>query len=215
MSGVFCHKNGKKKLVPGSISTVPSKDRQLNRKTFNLLREADWGELGKRLLAFAEWRARYYWWRHGKGIVLAKGWTPEDVVQEVIIKTLSGERNWDPQKGHLEPWLRDQVKSVMDALVRSAAHKREVIRIDHHLNAANDDTMKTLIPEETLANPETAGPEELVLDQESTELIEQQAASIFQAVDGESELEAILFAIMVVSQNHGFFLLISVSPLGR
>ena len=70
------------------------------------------------------WLTANYRWRYGNNFELAVGVTVEDIVHEVIEKTMNGTRQWDPDKGELLPWLRDQVKSVMGNLVRSAAHRR-------------------------------------------------------------------------------------------
>lgn len=94
-------------------------------EVFREMEAQDWGKVFKRVLFHAECRARKYYWRTGRGFDLAKGWTPEDVVQHVIEKTINGERRWNPKKGPLVPWLRDQVNSVIDALWKSEAGKYE------------------------------------------------------------------------------------------
>ena len=70
---------------------------------------------------------KLYHWQSGRHIDFAPGCTPEDVVQRVIERTLSGARHWDPAKGPLVPWLKDQVKSVIDALTKSAPSRHEVL----------------------------------------------------------------------------------------
>lgn len=96
---------------------------------FRHFREADWEAIGKRLLAHAIARASYYHWRDGAEVQLAVGQTLEDIVQDVIYRTISGQRRWDPAKGALEPWLLDQVNSLMDHLAKSAANKYETHRL--------------------------------------------------------------------------------------
>jgi DNA-directed RNA polymerase specialized sigma24 family protein len=169
----------------------------LDPKTFKLLQEADWGAIGKELLAFAEWRAGNYRWRHGGNLELAEGKTPEDVVQEVIVKTLSGDRRWDPDKGPLVPWLKDQVRSILDALAKSAAHRYEITIPDGEEEEGSSDRIEYRASKiDILATVGSSGPEELVLEMEAREHKEQEVGALFQAVSGESELEEVLEAIM-------------------
>jgi DNA-directed RNA polymerase specialized sigma24 family protein len=137
----------------------------LDNRVREIINNADWGVIGKALVAFAEYRVQNYSWRSGSNQVLPLGKTPEDIAQEVILKTISGERTFDPEKGELLPWSKDQVKSIVDALARSAAHRKEVRLED--INRDNDvhpptSSQRELVslepsPEQHLINSERAG----------------------------------------------------------
>lgn len=106
---------------------------------FNRLQQADWNSIYRKLAAYAVHQARIYRWRGMSGNLesnseLIGGVSCEDIVQEVIIKTLQGKRKWDPDKGELEPWLFDQIKSEMNHLVTSSTHVRERISISEELD---------------------------------------------------------------------------------
>jgi len=103
---------------------------ELDRAIYERLQEADWATLQSQLLACATWQARGYGWHRGDDLELAAGNTVEDVVQEVVMKTLSGTRQWNPARGPLLPWLQAQSRSILDALAKSASHHREVSTLD-------------------------------------------------------------------------------------
>jgi DNA-directed RNA polymerase specialized sigma24 family protein len=145
----------------------------------------DWSAVGKDLLAFAEWRARNYQW--GSSGNLAAGPSLEDVVQRVIEKTISGERRWDPAKGPLVPWLKDQMKSVMDALTNAAVRR-------HETQAPEMDSLEEFV--EGPVASQSLSPEGILLDKEAAAQMAERADALFQAVNGEPELEAVMNAIL-------------------
>lgn len=152
----------------------------MNQETRKLLQKADWGAIRRELLTHATWRARSYQWNRGGNLELAEGYTVEDVVQEVIVKALSGIRRWDPDKGQLLHWLQAQSRSVIDALAKSAPHRREVD-----------------LPElEGLAASQFPDLLEIVLEEETAAQNRQKAEALLQAVDGEPELREVLQIIL-------------------
>jgi len=126
------------------------------------------------------WRARSYQWHRGGNLDLAEGYTVEDVVQEAIAKALSGIRRWNPERGQLLPWLQAQSRSIIDALVRSASHRREV----------------SILETESLANAQSPNPLEIVMEEEAEAQTRQKVEALFNAVDGAPELREVLEAIM-------------------
>ena len=144
---------------------------------FKELSEADWGAIGAELLAFAAWRARNYRWAAGRRIDFAPGIALDDVVQRVIEKTLSGERRWDPQRGPLIPWLKDQVKSILDALAQSASSRYEMLPPGDNNEVEKRDAMQ-------------------VPDPEKNALVKARIDALFGAVSDEPELEEIVEAII-------------------
>jgi RNA polymerase sigma factor (sigma-70 family) len=158
---------------------IPKRSAVLDPGTLKLLQEANWSVIYKDLLAYATWRARSYRWNRGRNLDLAKGYTVEDVVQEVILKMLSGIRKWDPEKGQLLPWLQTQCRSVIDALVKSAGHRREVNNLEMESFAKH-----------------SPDPLEVVLEEEAKTQIHQKVKALFQAVNEEPELREVLQAIV-------------------
>jgi hypothetical protein len=152
-------------------------------------------------LAFALWWAHRYRWRSGSSEILPKGNELGDIVQHVIAQTIGRERKWDPEKGELLPWLKDQVKSVIDALAKSASHRRES-SID-----GGDDEDSFSEPEEYIAhmvdpsdNLDRLTPEEILIDKEIDEERKETAlykySALFYAVEGDAELEEVLDAVI-------------------
>ncbi len=145
-----------------------------------LLQEADWETIRRELLAHSTWRARGYRWRRKGDLELAEGYTVEDIVHEVIAKTWSGIRRWDPARGELLPWLQAQSRSILDALARSAPHRREVRVLDL----------------EELAVVYASDPLEILLKQEAWTQKKQRVEQLLQAVEGEPELDQVIRLII-------------------
>lgn len=102
-----------------------------------------------------------------------------------------GKRKWDPSKGPLRPWLKDQVKSVIDALDQSAPHRREVGFSEDEGRESFDNKR-----EASFITAQTSNPEEIVLKKEASEQAERKINDLFQAVSGEADLEEVLEAIL-------------------
>lgn len=172
-----------------------------NSYIFRRLQEADWEAISKELLAFAKWRADRYHWRSGSAYILPDGYELCDIVQHVIEKTINGDRKWDPDKGELLPWLKDQVKSVIDALANSAPHRREVyfsdIEEESDLTDQEELVAQQIDPSE---NQDRLTPEEVLLETESEEerrkIVLFKYSALFYAVEGDEELEAVIDAVI-------------------
>lgn len=166
-------------------------------ETFKQLHSTDWSSVGKRLLAFTLWRIRNYTWSADKSSNLTQGTTAQDIVQKVITKTISGERKWNPEEGPLEPWLKDQVKSVVDALYNSAPNLHE---ISVSSGSSEDDSDDSTLPSQPgiddFASPPSTNPANILLKKESTEWAAQRINALFAAVSGEPELQQVLSAMM-------------------
>ena len=92
---------------------------RMDGETLRRLREADWGDIGIRLTAYATWKARNYHWRTQRAGALAAGQTPEDIAREAIARVLEGTRVWEPARGALLPFLQGVVDSLMSHLAAS------------------------------------------------------------------------------------------------
>jgi len=180
---------------------VKTRERRLSSEVFNQLQQADWGSIGKELLAFAQWWAERYQWRSGGTHLLAKGETLHDVVQDVILKAIAGQRNWDPGKGPLLPWLKDQVKSEIDALAKSAPHTREVaFPQDQKGELLTDDIEYPVFEDGVFSGATSPDPELASIAEEEDLYAKQKAQALFEAVDGESDLEEVVDAIVAGCQ---------------
>lgn len=165
----------------------------LDPETYRLLYEQDWDAIGKELVAFAVFWARNYKWRRGETWELAAGETVADIVQEVIVKTIEGRRKWDPHKGALVPWLKDQVKSEIDHLCHSRPHKYEVPIPENEDGEELADRVVHCASRRSNLDPTLIrDPEEIILKQEE---IKQREDALFQAADGDPQLEEILDVI--------------------
>ena len=151
------------------------------------------GESGRHvltaLLAHALNLARNYTWRGLRGIgseegELAKGKSCLDVVQDVIVDTLRGTRGWDPQKGELLPWLKDQVRSEMSHLVESREHKYERHSLDGKSSPASDQIEYRPISHGAIP----VEPEAALLAAEEEKAIHQRIDTLLEVVSDEPEL---------------------------
>jgi DNA-directed RNA polymerase specialized sigma24 family protein len=169
----------------------------LTPETFQQLKETDWSTVGQELLAFTIQRIQNYRWGTYSWQELPKGKTPEDIVQHIIEKTLMDERHWDSHKGPLVPWLKDQVKSVVDALYHSAARRRE-IPAPIFADETDSDDLRTSqrLALDNFASPTDADPENLLLEKEEAEWAAERVNALFAAVAGEPELQQVLSAIL-------------------
>lgn len=151
-------------------------------------------------MAFALWRADRYRWRSGSADTLPNGYEVRDIVQHVIEKTINGDRKWDPDKGELLPWLKDQVKSVIDAMANSASHRWEAYFSDDDENGLTEQEEFTAQQIDPSENLDRLTPEEVILDKESDEERREKAlikyAAIFYAIEGDEELEEVLDAVI-------------------
>jgi DNA-directed RNA polymerase specialized sigma24 family protein len=162
----------------------------LDPKTFELLQKQDWDTIGRELVGFAVFWARNYHWRHGGPWELAAGETVEDIVQKVIVKTIEGKRNWDPHKGPLVPWLRDQVRSEIDHLCYSRAHRYEVpIPKSEDGEELTDVLVDYASQQDTFGDTLVQDPEQIILRKEA---IQRGEDALFQAAGGDPELEEVL-----------------------
>lgn len=160
-------------------------------RVHSLLRQQDWGRIGSVLLAYTISRAGMYSWRSGGPHELVGHTTAQDVVSEVITKTLDGRRCWDPQRGQLVPWLKQQIDSELDHLARSASHRHErsmVTEVGGQDGAADDGLRQT-----DYADSEVLEPENLLLRQEQLSL---DFGTLAKAVGDDAGLNEMVMAML-------------------
>jgi DNA-directed RNA polymerase specialized sigma24 family protein len=169
----------------------------LNAKKKQLLLEFPWGEHFPKLVAFAEWCIQGKQWNSG---LLPMGHTAESIVQDVITKTFSEERNWDPEKGDLLKWLKYVIRSEISHLSESIANKVEV-PLDQ--SEENDSPADGSVVEQRQPSSHrlmTGSPEEVVIaaETEAEKMAEAQSKidALLEASSGHPELEEIVYAIV-------------------
>jgi len=167
----------------------------LDDSTFQQLQQQDWHKINNELILHTAYIAKSYSWQSGGTAELAKGSTLKDIVQHVIEKTLNGDRKWDPDKGPLMPWLKDQVNSVVDALYKSATNRREVRLREDESSTDILERGPTQASHLLFADTQVT-PEELLLAEEDALLVKQQVDFILDLVSNKPELEDVVLAIL-------------------
>lgn len=131
---------------------------------------------------------------------MPKGNEIEDVVQNIILQTISGERNWDPDKGELLPWLKDQVKSTIDALAKSASNRKETFLTEETDSGLTDHEEKIALEYDLSNSQDRLSSEKIILareeDKEVREIAQRKVTALFKSIDSDAELEEILEAVM-------------------
>lgn len=169
----------------------------MNEKKKQLLKDFPWDEHYPRLVAFAEWLIQG---KHWNSDTLPKGQTAESIVRDVIEKTFSEKRNWDPERGDLLTWLKWVIKSEVSHLAESAANRVEV-RLDQP--GENDSPADgSDVKRRQLSSPRimVGSPEEMVMDAEieAEKMADAQSKidALLEASSGHPELEEIVYAIV-------------------
>lgn len=169
----------------------------MNAKKKQLLIEFPWEEHYPRLIAFTEWVIQGKQWNSN---VLPKGQTAESVVRDVIAKTFSEERNWDPERGELLTWLKWVIRSEVSHLAESAANMVEVRLSQAGENDSQDDSSDIERRQPSPQRLHVGSPEEMVTDTETetekTEAARQKINALLEACSGKPELEEIIYAIV-------------------
>ncbi len=111
-------------------------------------------------------------------------------------KTLSGERKWDPKQGSLLPWLKNQIKSVMDAWIKRESGKHEISfgddeNEDDEINEGRTSSVKM----ENTVDANSPQPETALLEKETAIAQSKVINRVFQAISGDTELEELFDAI--------------------
>ena len=161
---------------------------------FQNLTGDEWSNLHRDLLAYVINLVRNKYWRHG---ILPKGYTEQDIVQDIYLKTLTGERSWDPEVVNLRTFLMGQVRSIVSHLFEWKEYKHE-----SHIDSPDDDLIEIIDKvnhsraEE--GNPYTRSPGELLLLAEQKEerdyVAKKKVDAILEACGEEPDLAAVFEA---------------------
>lgn len=169
----------------------------MNSKKKQLLTDFPWEDHYPRLVAFADWIIQG---KHWNSDLLPKGQTAESIVQAVITKTFSEERNWDPERGDLLIWLKWVIRSEISHLAESASNKVEVHLdpIGEDESLAGDPNFKPYQPRSQKLCSKSS--EELVMaaetDAEKVVAARSKIDALLEACSGKPELEKIVYAIV-------------------
>ena len=162
----------------------------MNSSTQRVLEAADWNQIGRKLTAFAQGLLNIHTWRTGDAVNVADGREALDFAQEAIEK-LSG---FDADRGELLPYLKAIVRRSISNLSKSAENRHEIsIRpgIDEDGNVEevqeyidrHQDPEAVPSPEDILSKPD------------------ERVTALFEAVDGDAALTALLDAVMQTGET--------------
>lgn len=165
----------------------------LDAHIFKQLQEVDWDTIFKHLHAFTRYWLRRCGANTDPTCVIAKGMSIDDLVYSVVGKTVDGTRRWDPEKGDLLPWLKDQIKSEVDALLKSKARRFEVGMPDENQEEADHTLNSLMIEDGILHNRRPETPEEALIRSEN---IKENADLLLEMSAQDPELEVIWEAVM-------------------
>ncbi len=169
----------------------------MNAKKKQLLVDFPWEEHYPRLVAYTEWLIQGERWNSD---TLPQGQSAESIVRDVIEKTFTEKRNWDPDRGELLMWLKWVIKSEVNHLAESAANRVEV-----RLDQAGENDRYTDDPDverrQLSLNQRIIGsPEEMVVDAEimaeKTAESKEKIDALLGASSSHQDLEDIVYAII-------------------
>jgi len=159
----------------------------LDKKVRDLIETLDWKRISLQLEEYALYKARRLYWKSGYRD-LPQGKTPEDIAHEAIEKTLSGERNWNPEKNpDILSFLKSVVDSLISHLVKSPNHKRLQPLPEDEDGNIREDIIQEWNPNISL------NPEEQVLEKEREDRI---VGLMFELADRDPDLKLIIDAMM-------------------
>ena len=162
-----------------------------------LLRNADWGDIFKKLVAKTEERIDKYSW---KSNTYPMGHNAESIVQEAIESVLTNKRNWNPDEGDLEMYLWWIIKSKLSHLYNSKTYHPDNLS-EESLDQASEeewkqDSLESKINENLISSEDFKNPEELLISRENTlEVAQEMIIRLLEACDDYPELKDIVYAI--------------------
>lgn len=162
-------------------------------KVLKLLKQADWDAIVPNLLLHANYLARAKKWNTAQG--LPRGLTTEDMVRDVIQKTLlaasqenpvkgtKGQRIWDPDACDLTHFLKEAIKSDMGHLAKSLENRKT--NYNDKVNEEDlDEALEAQIEDENRQDM-PSGPEELLVRAQSEVEDEKGFSAIWDELEKE------------------------------
>jgi len=128
--------------------------------------------------------------------------TCDDIVQELVVKTLTGQRAWDPKRGELLPWLKQCVKSEINNAANKAATQREIQF--SRLEQGDPESDLDFVPGEELfpSEEDSLDPEFALLEKERQIQNDKAVSNAYALIEGDSELEDVLLALDCLLVDH-------------
>ena len=165
------------------------------------MRNAPWYDIYPKLVSFAVWEVGRYSWHTD---TLPKGHTPESIVQEALEKTWNEDKNWDPDRGELLPWLKWVIKGDIDRLYHSASHPKKIYVVSLEGLEEEDDTAldkieykgKEYLPDEHIAKSPEVAIVALETEKKKASLTKLKIDALIEACNGIPDLEEIVYAII-------------------
>ena len=179
-----------------------------------LLEDANWDTMIPNLLDFAEKCVASYSWNTAEG--LPEGKTTEDIVYEMISKTIAsakdpdrkkgkkGQRFWDPETvPDLGYFLKQAIKSEIWKLLNSLEHKS--VNYNDLVPSGELESIIDKQVEDSSVIPPKPGPEEVAIELETNnELFDRCWEKLEAEINDVPMAEDVLTAYRVFAEDHEF-----------
>lgn len=159
----------------------------MKQDVYDQLEEADWKSIGISLAAHAAYLIRNSRWRGGTDDNIVKGIGPVDIASETIERAISGDLNWDPDKGGLLAYLKAIVTNRVKDLFEKASKVREC---DHR----GEGSEQGLPISPIVQSPDD--PEAIAIARQEEEQASELISAIMEEVADKPELMEVLEALM-------------------
>ncbi|MGA8013818.1 MAG: hypothetical protein WB949_15420 [Candidatus Acidiferrales bacterium] len=174
-------------------------------QALSAMSDAEFDQLALRLGWYALSVSRGLYWRTGNPEELPGGETVTSIVSKAIAKTISGERNWNPETDpSLGKYLMDVIDSLLNQLATSYDNTKFAVIPDRYDGDGNP--MPEVRPSqppvgaEWLAYP-SQDPEAKILAAEKAEMDQRAVDALIVESDSEPHLKRVLEAIFDGCEN--------------
>jgi hypothetical protein len=156
-----------------------------------ILHGPDGREIHRQLVRYAGLIAWLHGWK--AGTTLPESASPKSIVSEVVIKVLTGVRNWDEGK---EPSLLSALKGMVRSDIGHLYEKMEEALTEpiNILSADGEERAPDSFPS-TKLHPNEPNPEELALANEQASLNRSAMNLVLKEVEGNDDLERVVLAL--------------------
>lgn len=153
-----------------------------------ILRGPDGERIWLTLVDYSQKLARRYGWRTDK--TLPQGASPGDVVDEVVIKVLEGERTWDESR---EPSLLNALKGMVRSEIGHLFDDYEATHVEPIEKTLSDRSQRT--SEMFEREVPYANPQQELLEREQSHLEMTALLLLLEEIEGEGDLESVFLAL--------------------
>ena len=159
-------------------------------KKTELLRNADWGSIYKRLVAKTLGRIDAFSWRTN---TYPQGHSAESIVQDAIESVLNNSSNWEPERGPLETYLWWIIKRNLNHLFNSKAYHPEEIMEESLTKTEEEEWKINEIELQAQSHPQPAISQQN--EENLSEIDELKILALLDSFDNRPELKDIVDAI--------------------